>query len=363
MLTLSTLGTLIAGALIASDGAPPERPTLRLGGLIQPELIVALSDADAAVTDEFRFRRLRTMVGASWGQVSFRIVPEFAGGRVRGQDVYMDIVLWKDASDSLTLRVGKDKPPLSVDLWQSSTAMSFLERGPSSQLVPDRDTGAMLTLKWQWLEAQVMVANGGPDLTSNDTVVGEDFEVYVRLGVRAGPAVVAVTGSYGDAAETAIPNYRSVGRRPALESTTPLESPSDEARRRLGASARVEAGPVHGWVEALVSDHIVSVGAWQAGLSVIVTETDQNPFNRLNPAGDVEIAARVGQFTTEPLERAGEDGRQGYWNAGLSATWSIDSRLKLVAGYEYTTWSGHATPRSDEHLLGVRLQAYAYESL
>jgi hypothetical protein len=152
---------------------------LRLGGLLQPELILALADDDSAVADELRFRRLGTMVGGSWGNVSFRIVPEFPGGRVRGQDVHVEI---------------------------------------------------------------------------------------------------------------------------------PLQSPEPGRRCRDRRPGR----PVH---------------------------------------------------DGSPPEGAGDGGRQGYWSAGLSATRSVDSRLKLVAGHEYTTWSGYETLRSDEHIRGIRLQACAYEVL
>ncbi len=366
---LTSASALVAISLLAADPAGPadtaqDRLVIKVGGLIQPELIMDVGDADDVFTDGFRFRRLRPMIVASWGMATLRIVPEFAGSRVRGQDVFVDLALWKNECGSLTMRVGKDKPPLSMDLGQSSTTMSFLERGPTSQLSPDRDIGVSVNFKWQAFETQVMVGNGAPDLSSNDSALSEDFEVYARVGVTAGPVYVAAAGSYGTESETgAPPEYRSSGRRPLVDDGEPNPDAESQVRKRLGGMGRVELGPVHAWVEAFLTDGRVAMGAWQGGVSVIVNGDGTNPWNRLNKPGEVEVAARVGHMAVSPFDdELEDDAKPKLYSAGISTTWSIDKYVKLIAGYELTMWDGHATPRADEHFVGLRLQALVLET-
>jgi len=360
----TSASALVALALLAADPAPAaDRLVIKVGGLIQPELIMDLGDGDDVFTDGFRFRRLRPMFLAKWGMATLRIVPELAGSRVRGQDVYLELALWKSDCGGLTLRIGKDKPPLSMDLAQSSTTMSFLERGTTSQLSPDRDIGVSLIFKWQALETQVMVGNGAPDLSSNDSALSEDFEVYARVGVTAGPVFLAAAGSYGSESETvAPPEYRSSGRRPLVDDAEANPDAESEVRKRLGGMGRVELGPVRVWVEAFLTAGRVAMGAWQGGVSVIVNDDGENPWNQLNKPGEVEVAARVGHMSVRPFDVEADGAKPKLYSAGLSTTWSIDKYLKLIAGYEFTTWDGHLTPRADEHFVGLRLQALVLET-
>lgn len=335
--------------------ARPPAPVVKVGGMMQPELNAFPGNGDGS--HGFQFRRLRTILNASWGAFSLKLVPEFAGSRVRGQDVSLDIALHKDACGSLVLRVGKDKPPISIDLHQSSTNVPLLERGPTAQLVADRDIGLHLLFKRDIFEASVMVANGTPDVSNVDAPTG-DFEAFANLGVTLGPIQLSASGSYGVAKdEETLPSYRSNGRTTLFEEDDPGRA--TDTRWRVGGSLRATFGPMLFWLEAIQSEHLVSVGAWQAGASLLFGS--DNAWNKYDKPGEVELAARAGQLGTF-LFGGGEDPR-GYTSAAFAASWTVDEHVKLMAGYDLTMWNGALADRPDEHMVGLRLQMLLVEAL
>lgn len=353
---MSISAALVSLAVVL--GAPEtDHPVFKIGGLLQPEVSVSPGDSDKAFTDGFQFRRLRPMLQATWGRFSFKLVTEFAGSRVRGQDVMLDVTLAKSECGSLVLRVGKDKPPISSDLLVSSTTMSFPERGPTAQLTADRDIGVSLLGRYGVVEGQVAVMNGTADVSNVDQNPDEFFEVFGRVGVTAGPLFVAASGSVGEADEgKTLPSYRSGGRR-ALFASGEVMSPRPERRWRLMGHTHLELGPVMAWFEMGQSHHRVTVGAWQAGVSVIVNGDGTNPWNRLDNPGDIELAARVGSLRTDMFGSREDDEQLGYLSGAFAATWHIDKVMKLMAGYELTNWDGAISSRPDEHVVTLRLQA------
>jgi hypothetical protein len=351
---------VIAIALTLAAPAP-DQPTIKVGGMVQPELTFFPADDDEAYTAGFQFRRMRPMLTASWGIATLRLVPELAGSRVRGQDVFLDLTLQKDACGSLVLRVGKDKPPISMDLLQSSTTLAFLERSPTAQLSPDRDIGVALHFKRGIFESSLMVANGTADVSNVDAPTG-DFEVSARLGVSAGPVFFGVSGSYGEADEGAtLPSYRSNGRRALFESGEVVD-PSSDVRWRLGGHLRVELGPALIFAEAIHSEHRVALGAWQAGVSVLAGTSDKNKWNQLDKGGDLELAARVGQLATDLFAGRDDDERLGYTSASLAVSYNLDGRLKVIAGYEIALWDALLDDRAHEQVVGLRLQGLLLET-
>lgn len=360
MLPALTLVALLSSSPAEPAPAPTAKPApvkLKVGGMIQPELNLFPADDDGSTRQGFQFRRLRTNFSASWGVFSFKLVPEFAGSRIRGQDVFLDIALHKDDCGSLVLRVGKDKPPISIDLLQSSTNIPLLERGPTGQLVADRDIGVQLLLKRDIFEATVMLGNGTPDVSNVDSPTA-DFEVFASAGLTLGPIQLGAAGSYGKAEdEEAIPGYRSSGRTTLFEEED--AGRDEDTRWRVGGSLRATFGPMLIWLEAIQSEHLVSIGAWQAGASLLIGS--DNAWNKYDKPGDVELAVRAGQLGTN-LFGGGDDAR-GFTSAAFAASWTIDEHIKLMAGYDLTMWSGALAERADEHMVGLRLQMVMLESL
>jgi len=106
----------------------------------------AFLDDDGAFRDSFITRRLRPTLQGSVGKlVGFRFTPEFAGAAGLGEgsttlgivDAYFDLRFHPAAS----VRAGKQKGLLGLERLQSGGAISFVERGYATELLPNRDLG------------------------------------------------------------------------------------------------------------------------------------------------------------------------------------------------------------------------------
>lgn len=184
--------------------------------------------------DGFVVRRIRPTIQGSVGKlVSFRFTPELAGSGVGDSsgnsvvDAYVDLKFSPKAS----VRIGKQKGPISIERLQSGSALPFIERGLANELAPNRDLGVSLfgKLANDKINYTVGVFNGtadGRDVSSSDDsrkeVAGRLFieplknEYSSLAGLGFG-----VAGSYGNKhasgdstpnANNTLPRYRSYGQ-------------------------------------------------------------------------------------------------------------------------------------------------------
>jgi phosphate-selective porin OprO/OprP len=95
-------------------------------------------DDDGANSDSLQFRRIRPTLEGSLGKlIGFRITPEFAGSSTSVVDAYADFRF----DPAATVRVGKVKGPVGLERLQSGGAITFIERGFPTELVPNRALG------------------------------------------------------------------------------------------------------------------------------------------------------------------------------------------------------------------------------
>jgi hypothetical protein len=95
---------------------------LRFGAIIQFEGRIFFADEDDPRTDQWTFRSLRPeLAGTLFGRFDFRLMPDFAGGRLSVQDAYVDL----RATDAVRLRFGKFKVPFGLERLQSETTTLF----------------------------------------------------------------------------------------------------------------------------------------------------------------------------------------------------------------------------------------------
>jgi hypothetical protein len=291
-------------------------------------------------------------------------------------DASVEARLWRKDQDSLSLRVGKDKPPISMDLLSSGANLSLLERGPTAQLSPTRDIGVALFGTFGPLEAHAMLSNGAADGTTTDPNSDDAFELSARLGVHLGPSFVGLSGSVGEAHGATVSTYRTPGRR-VLRALPTGDSPAlgDGLRWRAGAHARLATGPLLVWGEALMSRHEVarddasidlgSAGAWEAGLSWLVG--GDNAWDQAHKPGSLELALRIGGLDENPFDTRevlgegdlGVDPGRGFLTGAFAMSWQVDSHISAVLGYEVTDADG----MNLEHLVGLRLQGHILEKL
>ncbi|HEY3594339.1 MAG TPA: porin, partial [Polyangiaceae bacterium] len=137
-------------------------------------------------TNTFLLRRVRpVMEGTVFDFFDWRMMPELAG-TPNIQDAYVNIRLVKEAQ----IRVGKFKPPVGIERLASDSDLPLIERGLSTNLVPDRDVG--IALIGDILDSTITYAAGvfngvddgvNADLDNNDKkdLVGRLFFHPFRL--------------------------------------------------------------------------------------------------------------------------------------------------------------------------------------
>lgn len=185
--------------------------------------------------DGFVVRRIRPTIQGSVGKlVGFRFTPELAGsgvGDASGNsvvDAYIDLKFSPKAS----VRIGKQKGPISIERLQSGSALPFIERGLANELAPNRDLGVSVfgKLANDKINYTVGVFNGtadGRDVSSGDDSRKEvEGRIFVEPFKNEYSALAGlgfgVAGSYGNKhasgspaspnAANTLPRYRSYGQ-------------------------------------------------------------------------------------------------------------------------------------------------------
>lgn len=184
--------------------------------------------------DGFVVRRIRPTIQGSIGKlISFRVTPELAGsgiGDASGNsvvDAYVDLKFSPKAS----VRIGKQKGPISIERLQSGSALPFIERGLANELAPNRDLGISLfgSLVNDKLNYTVGVFNGTAD--GRDVASGDDsrkevegrvfFEPFKNEFSPLAGLGFGIAGSYGNKhasgsntpnTANTLPRYRSYGQ-------------------------------------------------------------------------------------------------------------------------------------------------------
>lgn len=192
---------------------------------------------DIKYNDGFVVRRIRPTIQGSIGKlVDFRFTPELAGsgiGDASGNsvvDAYVDLKF----SPAASVRIGKQKGPISIERLQSGSALPFIERGLANELAPNRDLGAALfgRLNKDTISYTVGLFNGTAD--GRDVASGDDsrkevegrlfFEPFKNDYSPLAGLGFGFAGSYGNKhaagspanpnAANTLPRYRSYGQNP-----------------------------------------------------------------------------------------------------------------------------------------------------
>jgi phosphate-selective porin OprO/OprP len=355
---------------------------LKVRGVLQ-------ADARAFVragTSTFLVRRARpTLEGTVYKYFDYRITAELTQTPA-ALDVYANVRLTKE----LQLRAGRFKTPVGLERLQNDADLPFAERGLPSDLIADRDLGAML--HGDLLDGTVSYAlgffNGAGDGASGDLDNNDKKEVDARLFVKPlrplaiealrdlGLGIAATRGTLTGPQ----PKYSSTGQQPIF-------SYADNAwaagtHRRLVPQAYWCVGPVAVLGEYARSTQIVTNGAasarvehdaWQVSLSGFLTGEKASygtvePRSPLDPArggfGAVEIAARYGALEIDPstFDLGFADANKAVRSAkewAIGVNWHLARGYKLEVNYDRTKFEGGAKggDRPEEILVLSRLQA------
>ncbi len=368
---------------------------LRLKGLVQTDGRFFLSDDAIPLTNTFFLRRARPILEATVGKyLEFRLQPDFGQGATVLFDAYTDVKV----SPAFAVRVGKFKPAVDLERYQSASDIVFAERALATNLAPNRDVGLQLSgdISSGLFAWQAGVYNGFPDLGNGDGDVSDAKDFTGRVFIqpfKAGSLTglgLGIAGTTGlergtTAAPATVAGYRTPGQqtffRYSTSTTTPANNVYADGRRaRLAPQAYFYSGPLglHGeyiqsWQAVTKTGTTVKLKhtAWQTTGSVFLTG-EKNSFKSAAPKkpfdpkagtfGAVELAARYSEITLDDAafptfaSAASSASKAKAWAVGLN--WYLAKAIKVVADYEHTTFTGGAATgdREPENFLATRVQ-------
>jgi phosphate-selective porin OprO/OprP len=367
---------------------------VRLKGLVQTDGRFFLSDSAVPATNTFFLRRARPILEATVGKyLEFRLQPDFGQGTTVLFDAYTDVKI----APAFAVRVGKFKPPVDLERYQSASDIVFAERALATNLAPNRDIGLQLSgdistgvFTWQAgvYDGVPDLGNGDGDVTDAKDFAGRIFLQPFKLGTLAGLGFgLAGTAGLerGTVAAPLLASYRTPGQqtwfRYASSTTTPASNAFANGQRgRLAPQAYFYTGPLglHGeyiqsWQAVTRTTTTVKLKhtAWQATGAYFLTG-EKNSFRSAAPKkpfdpkagtfGAIELAARYSELSIDDAtfptfaNPATTPSKAKAWAVGLN--WYLAKAIKVVADYEHTTFTGGAATgdREDENFVVTRVQ-------
>ena len=372
---------------------------LKIGGYMQLDGRWFVGDDASNGANEFLFRRVRPQLqGTVFKYFDFRIMPDFAGSTLVLQDAYVDARYFPQAS----LRLGKFKLPVGLERLRSATALTFVERGLPTNLIPNRDIGGELhgDLLRGALSYSLGIFNGVQDGGIQDSDVNDDKDFAGRLFTQpfldssVGPLRglgIGFAGTYGHEKGSAttpdLPSLRSGGQQRVFRYVT--DSPATAAGTAFADGDRYRWTPqgYYYWKalgilgEYVSSSQRIAFGgthaqatndAWQVETSYVITGEDAS-FKGVVPAqsfdpfrgtwGALQLAFRYGQLNVDDAVfslGAADPSKSvsGESEYAVGINWYLNKAVKLVLNYEETSFDGGAKSgdRPSERALLSRIQ-------
>ncbi|MBE0458270.1 MAG: OprO/OprP family phosphate-selective porin [Pseudoalteromonas sp.] len=347
---------------------------LKVGALLQLDArYFPNSDSDSDI-DSFEIRRARIDVrGNVSDSISFRILPEF-GEVIRSRllDAYVD---WR-VSEHNFFRIGKFKAPVGLERVQSVPRLTFLERGLSDNIVPNRDAG----IAWNYTDKQFQTTLGVGNNVGDrqDTAVDNDNKKAIFARAYWQPEAlnglgIGVAGSIGNTEQNAsLPTYKSLGRATIFRYNSDVLRDGKESR--IAPHFTWYRGSFGSYGEYIISktsltnnqsqQSELSNKAWQWVGSWIITG-ERNSWSGIKPdssKGAWELAFRLSSLDIDDKAFTHHADLTRSVSKASSATiglnWHINNKTKVLINYEQTRFEGGAVNdnRDNEQLLSARLQ-------
>jgi phosphate-selective porin OprO/OprP len=370
---------------------------LKLRGYVQGDGRFFLDDGEEQLTDTFLIRRARVIFDGTLADVfEFRIAPDFGNNQTQLQDGWIDY----KASPLANLRLGRTKPPFSVERSQSSADTVFNETGPATALTPNYDIGALLygSLGPGVVDYSAGIFNGAPDGASIDADANDGKTLIGRLWLTPFKNVDAaaihglsmgIGGSIGDqegsASSPGLPSFKSAGQQTFFSYRTSTNAAdtafADGEHTRIAPQLYYVVGSASLLGEYVISEQEVANAAgsdslaneaWQVIASFVLTGESPSlkgvkpraPFDpRKGQWGAVEIALRAGELDVDEVAFSGKyaDAKKSAESAqswGGAVNWYLSKNAKFAIEYEQTAFDGGAADgdRPEEQLILARVQ-------
>jgi phosphate-selective porin OprO/OprP len=354
------------------------------------------AESDDGSNDTFALRRVRPYVeGTLFENVDFRIMPDFAGGTTTLFDAYVNLRYLPHAQ----LQVGKFKPPVGLERLQSATAITFIERGFPTLLVPSRDLGVQVwgdvlggRLSYALGAFNGVRDGGNSENLDVDTDDGKDLVARLFAHPFAESAHDSLRGlglgvaiSLGEEKQS-VAGYRTVGQqtffsyRAATTGAGALPATSANGSRfRVSPQGYYYNGPFGLlWeyvrqtqeIERGPSDARPTHQAWQLVTSWVLTGENAS-YRGVVPRtafrqggwGAFEVAARIGGIAFDeevfPTFANPDTAAESALEWGFATNWYLNRYLKLALNYEHTRFDHGAAgghDRESEEVLMTRMQ-------
>lgn len=357
--------------------------------------------------DRFQLRRLRPTLEASLGKLaSVRLTPEFAGDGSGLSSSIVDAYIDLKFDPAASIRAGKQKGPVGIERLQSGSAISFVERGLPTELVPNRDLGVALfgELFSSRLSYSIGLFNGtrdGRDIDGNDgdnrhevagRLFAEPFKTSPSLLQGLGFGIAGSTGTQkaGTPGSSTLAQLRSSGQNTFFQYAATAQPDGTHTRwspqaywyhNNVGVLAEYVASKqdVRNTVSAgtppvtTISEGSFENTAFEITTTYVLTGEDASyrgvvkpskPFAKGGGWGAFELKARYGELDVDD-----DIFTQGFANAssaaskatrfGAGVNWYLTSNVKIALDYNQTQFDGGAAggqDRLDEKALFTRLQ-------
>lgn len=386
---------------------------LKFNLLAQADGRVFLGDSGAQRLNEgFVLRRLRPTFQGSLGKlVGFRLTPEFAGngaglggtGANGSATSVVDAYLVLKFHPAASLRAGKQRGPVGLERLQSGGAISFIERGYPTELLPNRDIGValfgeVLDGRLSYTAGIFNGTNDGRDISNTDSDNRREFEGRIFAepfkndpGVLQGFGI-GIGGGSGAQIGGNVPQYRSPGQNTFFTYASGVAANGRHTRLApqffyyhnslgvLGEYARSKqtlnktttAGMPP--VTTVASDSSFTNKGYELTVTYALTGEEASfkgikPRNAYTVGGDgwgaLELALRTGALSVDQdafdgvFATPGIGAQRKATSYGIGLNWYLSGNAKLVLDYDHTRFdaaAGSTALRDDEKALFTRLQ-------
>jgi len=332
----------------------------------------------------FVLRRIRPVVAGAVGRnVQFRFMPDFAGGKAEVFDAYLDL-----GPQPVRLMAGKFKTPFGLERLQNATNLTFVERGLSDALVPNRDVGVQIHGEplGPRLRYTVALLNGAPGGGSaeaeNDDKKDVAAHVFVHPVIASwGRVGLGAAGTWGgregSATATQLAPYRTSAQHSFFQYNKGVFASGATRRvtahgyvyiRRFGLMGDVVAVSEGVAGDKLPQGRLQHLG-WQVQATFHLTD-DEARFDGVTPRSPVgqgglgswALSGRVDGLTLDKkaFEGAATDGSfRGARGYTYGLTWVPDNHFRVQV--EHVITALRAAPGKDnkttEHAVLARLGA------
>lgn len=354
---------------------------IKLNGYAQYDHRQYLSDDAHAYHNNSTFRRVRPTLEVTNGDFLFNFSPDLASSQGVIQDLYGQYKF----SPEFSLRGGKFKEPIGLDVLKSDRDTLFVERSLPSNLLPSRDIGLMaygdILPEFSY---DIGVFNGVPDRGIEDSNQDNNYEFAARLTAKPldglGTGISATHGEKDGSLNPQVGDYRSPAQARVFRYSSGVFANGDHTR--YGPFAYYYNGPFAVNAEYIVSDQEVSNGtlseslantAWEVQLGWVFTGEDavykgwpkaEEQFNPLNGNwGAWEVGVKYGELDVDDAAFPAfasinsSVSEEHAWGVVLNGY--LTPHVKVSLDFENTSFTGGAAGGADretEHAVLTRVQ-------